>query len=148
MIYFIIMACLLAVVIFAGAMLHVEKQKIPADVVDKSAVLRKTVWFNICGVATVAFIGVFISLISILGISSAEASRLYDESETLNLYVDMVSESDNEYMRYHFWNEVKVHNSRVDYFRTYPESKWCGWFILDDTKYENIPYVNFSLNGG
>ena len=148
MIFFIILCCFLALAIFSAALLYIERQKIPADVKDPHEVLKNTKWYKCCWASTVMFFGILIGLLIALGCTSSEANRLYDEADTLNLYVDTVSASDNEYMRYHFWNEVMTHNRTVDNYKDTPDNKWYGWFILNDEKYENLPYVNFTLNGG
>ena len=148
MVFFIILCCFLALAIFSAALLYIERQKIPADVKNPHEVLAKTKWYKVCQSSSIMFFGLLIGILIALSCISADANRLYDEADTLNLYVDTIRASDNEYMRYHFWNEVMTHNRTVDNYKDTPDNKWYGWFILDDEKYENLPYVNFALNGG
>ena len=148
MIIFITMMISILVVVIAWMMLSYNKGKIPADVKDPESVLKNTCWYKIKYVFTVFLIFIILFITIIVSCSNTEAKRLYDESENLSLYVEVINESDNEYLRYNFWNEVHAHNSKVDLYRSMPENIWFGWFIPHPELYENILYVNFSLNGG
>ena len=148
MIFFIVLCAFLTLAIFSAALLYIERQKIPADVKDPHEVLKHSKWYKCCHASVIMFFGILIGLLIALGCVSSETNRLYDEADTLNLYVETISESDNEYLRYHFWNEVMTHNRDVDNYNDIPDNKWYGWFILNDERYENLPYVNFTLNGG
>lgn len=148
MIFLIVMLCCVCVCSVSCTMLYFNKKKIPADVKDPDEILHHTPWYWLQNI----FFSIFISVLIIIAVATAcnneEAKRLYDETENLNLYVEVIDESDNEYLRYHFWNKVYIHNSNVDRLRAIPENRWYGRFIFHPELYENIPYVNFSLNGG
>ena len=148
MIFLIVMLCCIGILSVSYTMLYFNKKKIPADVKDPNEILRHTLWYRLQSLSSSIFILVLIIVAVATGCDHTEAKRLYDESENLNLYVEVISESDNEYLRYHFWDKVHTHNSRVDKWRTTPENIWYGRFIFHPELYENIPYVNFSLNGG
>ena len=148
MIFLIVMLCCVCVYSVSCTMLYFNKKKIPADVKDPNGILRHTPWYWLQSSSFSIFLSVLILVVVATACDNNEAKRLYDESENLNLYVEVISESDNEYLRYHFWNKVHTHNSRVDKWRTTPENMWYGRFIFHPELYENIPYVNFSLNGG
>lgn len=148
MIFLIIMLCCVGIFSLSCAMLYFNKKKIPADVRDPNEILRHTPWYWLQSISFSIFISVLIITTVATACANYDARRLYNETENLNLYVEVISESDNEYLRYHFWNKVHIHNSNVDRLRVTPENMWYGWFIFHPELYENIPYVNFSLNGG
>lgn len=148
MIFLIIMLCCAGIFSLSCAMLYFNKKKIPADVKYPNDILHRTPWYWLQNFSFSFFISALILVAVAIACANGEAKRLYDETENLNLYVEVVGESDNEYLRYHFWNKVHTHNSNVDRLRVTPENMWYGRFIFHPELYENIPYVNFSLNGG
>ena len=117
------------------------------------AVAAITVWLFPTKIAKFVLIGAFVVAIMaiILTISVGAGARIDLQSvaeryDDLMLYYNTVVYSDNEYVRYDYFNKVKAYNEDYEAIIRASESKWTGWFYpAEDIAKLNT--IDFTLHG-
>ena len=74
-------------------------------------------------------------------------ANLAAEHDTLMLYYNAVQYSENEYMRFDYYNRVNDFNTRYAAIAENTESAWVGIFYPKDWS-EGFCPIEFYLNGG
>lgn len=117
------------------------------------AVAAITIWLFPTKIAKFVLVGAFVIAIMaiILTISVGAGARSDLQSVTeryddLMLYYNTVVYSDNEYVRYDYFNKVKAYNEDYEAIIRASESKWTGWFYpAEDIAKLNT--IDFTLHG-
>ena len=117
------------------------------------AVAAITVWLFPTKIAKFVLVGAFVVAIMaiILTISVGAGARIDLQSvaeryDDLMLYYNTVVYSDNEYVRYDYFNKVKAYNEDYEAIIRASESKWTGWFYpAEDIAKLNT--IDFTLHG-
>lgn len=76
-----------------------------------------------------------------------DAAWLETESADIQLYYNTVVYSDNEYVRYDFYNRVVEYNHRYEAYQNAVESPWTSW-LFDADVLTNCTPIDFALNAG
>ena len=90
-----------------------------------------------CGIAT----GI------IIGGSHGEINHLQAEHDKLTLYQTVVEQTDNEYVRFDFYQDVMKYNQKYENAVDKAQSIWLGALYPKDWA-EQIAPIEFYLNGG
>lgn len=117
------------------------------------AVAAITIWLFPTKIAKFVLVGAFVVAIMaiILTISVGAGARIDLQSvaeryDNLMLYYNTVVYSDNEYVRYDYFNKVKAYNEDYEAIIRASESKWTGWFYpAEDIAKLNT--IDFTLHG-
>lgn len=117
------------------------------------AVAAITIWLFPTKIAKFVLVGAFVVAIMaiILTISVGAGARIDLQSvaeryDDLMLYYNTVVYSDNEYVRYDYFNKVKAYNEDYEAIIRASESKWTGWFYpAEDIAKLNT--IDFTLHG-
>lgn len=117
------------------------------------AVAAITIWLFPTKIAKFVLVGAFVVAIMaiILTISVGAGARsdlqsVAERYDDLMLYYNTVVYSDNEYVRYDYFNKVKAYNESYEAIIRASESKWTGWFYpAEDIAKLNI--IDFTLHG-
>lgn len=117
------------------------------------AIAAITIWLFPTKIAKFILVGAFvIALMSILlAISMGAGARsdlqsMVERYDDLMLYYNTVVYSDNEYVRYDYFNKVKAYNENYDAIIRASESKWTGWFYPAEEIAKLNP-IDFTLHG-
>lgn len=117
------------------------------------AVAAITIWLFPTKIAKFIMIGAFVvALMSILlAISMGAGARsdlhsMAERYDDLMLYYNTVVYSDNEYVRYDYFNKVKTYNEDYDAIIRASESKWTGWFYPAE-EIAKLNTIDFTLHG-
>ena len=133
----------LIAVSFIGISYFYQK-RVPADV---NPLTVKPVRFT-------RYIGIFFAIVfAIVSASAAIDVVVVDglvdqanaEYDNLMIYYDMVNETDNEYIRYHYYSDVRVYNNKVENLKNRPNG-FTGPLIKKE-KVETLQYIDFTLKG-
>lgn len=76
-----------------------------------------------------------------------QVDNLRDEAKAIILYYNTINESDNEYVRFDFYQRVKDYNVRYTDLQDNTESAWIGAFYPRDWDSE-IGLIDFMLRTG
>lgn len=101
------------------------------------------------GVMSSAVIVAVIALVLIIAFSAGAKSDIEGLTARYNdlmLYYNTVVYSDNEYVRYDYYDKVNVYNDWYERTIKSSESKWSGWFYSDEDLARIHP-INFTLHG-
>lgn len=117
------------------------------------AVAAITIWLFPTKIAKFVLVGAFVVAIMaiILTISVGAGARsdlqfVTERYDDLILYYNTVVYSDNEYVRYDYFNKVKAYNENYEAIIRASESKWTGWFYpAEDIAKLNT--IDFTLHG-
>ena len=117
------------------------------------AVAAITIWLFPTKIAEFVLVGAFVVAIMaiILTISVGAGARsdlqsVAERYDDLMLYYNTVGYSDNEYVRYDYFNKVKAYNEDYEAIIRASESKWTGWFYpAEDIAKLNT--IDFTLHG-
>ena len=117
------------------------------------AVAAITIWLFPTKIAEFVLVGAFVVAIMaiILTISVGAGARsdlqsVAERYDDLMLYYNTVVYSDNEYVRYDYFNKVKAYNEDYEAIIRASESKWTGWFYpAEDIAKLNT--IDFTLHG-
>lgn len=117
------------------------------------AVAAITIWlfptkiakFVLVGAFAVAIMAIILTILMGAGarIDLQSVAERYDD---LMLYYNTVVYSDNEYVRYDYFNKVKAYNEDYDAIIRASESKWTGWFYPAEQIAKLNP-IDFTLHG-
>ena len=117
------------------------------------AVAAITIWLFPTKIAKFIMIGAFVvALMSILlAISMGAGARsdlqsMAERYDDLMLYYNTVVYSDNEYVRYDYFNKVKTYNENYDAIIRASESKWTGW-VYPAEEIAKLNTIDFTLHG-
>lgn len=117
------------------------------------AVAAITIWLFPTKIAKFIMIGAFVvALMSmLLAISMGAGARsdlqsMAERYDDLMLYYNTVVYSDNEYVRYDYFNKVKTYNENYDAIIRASESKWTGWFYPAE-EIAKLNTIDFTLHG-
>ena len=117
------------------------------------AIAAITIWLFPTKIAKFILVGAFVvALVSIpLAILMGAGARsdlqsMADRYDDLMLYYNTVVYSDNEYVRYDYFNKVKAYNEDYDKIIAASESKWSGWFYPAEQIAKLNP-IDFTLHG-
>lgn len=105
-------------------------------------------WLRIAvavGVAVSVFFG--IATISTGSVATNRAEWLKAESADIMLYYNTVNYSDNEYVRYDFYDRVKAYNEVYAAYQEATEDPLTSWLYDADVLTE-CGYIDFMLNTG
>ena len=91
----------------------------------------------ICGIAT----GI------IIGGANAEINHMRAEHDKLTLYQTVVEQTDNEYVRFDFYQRVTEYNTKYENEVDRAQSIWIG-ALYPKNWAEQIAPIEFHLNGG
>ena len=90
-----------------------------------------------CGIAT----GI------VIGGANAEINHMRAEHDRLALYQTVVEQTDNEYVRFDFYQSVTEYNARYENVVDKAQSIWIG-ALYPKNWAEQIAPIEFHLNGG
>lgn len=76
-----------------------------------------------------------------------DAAQLKTEFAHIQLYYNTIVYSDNEYVRYDFYNRVKEYNRLYEVYQESTEDPWTSWLYDVDILTECSP-IDFTLNTG
>ncbi len=117
------------------------------------AVAAITIWLFPTKIAKCIWVGAFVVALMaiILAISMGAGARsdlqsVAERYDDLMLYYNTVVYSDNEYVRYDYFNKVKSYNEDYDAIIRASESKWTGWFYPAEEIAKLNP-IDFTLHG-
>lgn len=117
------------------------------------AVAAITIWLFPTKIAKFILVGAFVVAIMaiILTISMGAGARsdlqsVAEQYDDLMLYYNTVVYSDNEYVRYDYYNKVKAYNEDYDAIIRASESKWTGWFYPAE-EIAKLNTIDFTLHG-
>lgn len=117
------------------------------------AVAAITIWLFPTKIAKCIWVGAFVVALMtvILAISMSAGARsdlqsVAERYDDLMLYYNTVVYSDNEYVRYDYFNKVKTYNEDYDAIIRASESKWTGWFYPAEEIAKLNP-IDFTLHG-
>ena len=68
-----------------------------------------------------------------------------DEYNQLKLYQYTVETSDNEYLRFDYYNRVQEWNEKYDTYTKLESNSWVSWFLFEPMKY--CGRIDFELHG-
>lgn len=108
----------------------------------------KWVWLNKVILVAAAFALVLGTVSVIAGaVCDNDINNLKAESEHINLYYNTVLYTDNEYVRFDFYQRVQDYNSSYAELQEKSKSIWIGAFYPKDWDTEILP-IEFLLNVG
>ena len=117
------------------------------------AIAAITIWLFPTKIAKCILVGAFVVALTaiLLAISMGAGARsdlqfMADRYDDLMLYYNTVVYSDNEYVRYDYFNKVKAYNEKYDAIIRASESKWTGWFYPAEQVAKLNP-IDFTLHG-
>ena len=106
------------------------------------------VWLNQIILVTAALAFVFGAASIVAGVvCENDINALKAESEHISLYYNIVNESDNEYVRFDFYQRVKDYNVRYTNLQNNTKSVWIGAFYPEGWDSE-IGLIDFMLRTG
>ena len=76
-----------------------------------------------------------------------DAAWLKTESADIQLYYNTIVYSDNEYVRYNFYDRVMEYNRLYEAYQEAVENPWTSWLFDESILTECTP-IEFSLNVG
>lgn len=97
-------------------------------------------------------LGIFLCVITgaVCGLGTAichsDIAKAKAEHEDLMLYYYTVVNSNNEYLRYDYYNKVNDYNAEYNRLLEVSESKWSNWFC-DQTALAEFGTIDFMLHG-
>lgn len=97
------------------------------------------------GATIVAIIALMLIIVFNAGAKS-DIERLTARYDDLMLYYNTVVYSDNEYVRYDYYDKVNAYNEWYERTIRDSESKWSGWFYSDEDLAKIHP-IDFTLHG-
>ena len=108
----------------------------------------KWVWLNKV-ILVAAVLAIALGTVSIVAgaVCNNDISSLKAESEYINLYYNTVLYTDNEYVRFDFYQRVQDYNSSYAELQEKSQSIWIGAFYPRDWDTEILP-IEFWLNSG
>ena len=108
----------------------------------------KWVWLNKV-ILVAAVLAIALGTVSIVAgaVCNNDISSLRAESEYINLYYNTVLYTDNEYVRFDFYQRVQDYNSSYAELQEKSQSIWIGAFYPRDWDTEILP-IEFWLNSG
>ena len=83
----------------------------------------------------------------IIGGANAEINHMRVEHDRLALYQTVVEQTENEYVRFDFYQSVTEYNARYENVVDKAQSVWLGALYPKDWA-EQIAPIEFHLNGG
>lgn len=86
---------------------------------------------------------VAISLIINIGTFSTNKSN-FDEYMDLAVYYNAVNESDDEVMRWHYYNKINEWNEKYENYLRMNNNMWFGFFY-GDHDYDGCDFINLEL---
>ncbi len=107
----------------------------------------KWTWLNRVIIAMIA-LALICGIFAIIGnvVASIQMKDLVEDYKTLLTYFNAVEYSENEYMRFDYYNRVNDFNERYNIVIEQSNSLWVGWFYdLDLIK--DIGPIDFYLRG-
>lgn len=106
------------------------------------------IWLNQIILVAAAFAIVF-GTVSVIAktVCENDINALKAESDHITLYYNIVNESDNEYVRFDFYQRVKDYNIRYTNLQNNTKSVWIGAFYPKDWDSE-ISLIDFMLRTG
>ena len=108
----------------------------------------KWVWLNKVIVAALVIACAFGILSGFMSAAcQGQVDNLKDEAEAIILYYNTINESDNEYVRFDFYQRVKDYNVRYTNLQDNTESAWIGAFDPKGWASE-IGLIDFMLRTG
>lgn len=108
----------------------------------------KWAWLNRVMVVMIALAIVFGAITVIAdGICSARVENLRAEAEDINLYYNTILYTDNEYVRFDFYQRVQDYNIKYAQMQEDAQSLWIGAFFPKDWETYIVP-IDFALNSG
>lgn len=133
----VILCTLLLALIIALATILVEIIFKPHWAWLRRVIIAMVVLSVICGIAT----GI------VIGGSHGEINRLKAEYDKLTLYQSVVEQTDNEYVRFDFYQDIMEYNVKYENVVDKAQSIWLGALYPKDWA-EQIAPIEFYLNGG
>lgn len=108
----------------------------------------KWAWLNKV-ILVAAVLAIALGTVSIVAgaVCSNDISSLKAESEYINLYYNTVLYTDNEYVRFDFYQRVQDYNASYTELQEKSQSIWIGAFYPRDWDTEILP-IEFWLNSG
>lgn len=76
-----------------------------------------------------------------------DAAWLKNESADIQLYYNTIVYSDNEYVRYNFYDRVKEYNHFYAAYQEAIENPWTSW-LYDETVLTECAPIDFTLHTG
>jgi hypothetical protein len=108
----------------------------------------KWVWLNKVIIATLVITCAFTILSGFMSAAcQGQIDNLEDEAQTIILYYNTINESDNEYVRFDFYQRVKDYNARYADLQDNTASAWIGAFYPKGWDSE-IGLIDFMLRTG
>ncbi len=108
----------------------------------------KWVWLNKVILVAAAFVLVLGTVSIVAGaVCDNDISTLKAESEHINLYYNTVLYTDNEYVRFDFYQRVQDYNDSYAELQEKSKSIWIGAFYPKGWDAEILP-IEFLLNSG
>ncbi len=71
--------------------------------------------------------------------------NLHKEYEEIVLLYDTIDKSDNEYLRYNFYERIEEYNEQYDCYVNDLNSPWFNWLVYDDV--DDIEPIEFNWKG-
>lgn len=108
----------------------------------------KWIWLNKVILVAAAF-AIALGTLSIVAgaVCNNDINDLRAESEHINLYYNTVLYSDNEYVRFDFYQRVQDYNDSYAELQAKSKSIWIGAFYPQNWDAEILP-IEFLLNSG
>ena len=129
--------------IFIGISYFYQK-RVPADV--KPLTVKSVKITRYAGILfTIAFAMVSASAAIDVVVVDGLVDQANAEYDNLMIYYDMVNETDNEYIRYHYYSDVRVYNNKVENLKDRPNG--FNGPLIKKEKVETLQYINFTLKG-
>lgn len=108
----------------------------------------KWVWLNKVIIAALVIACAFGILSGFMSAAcQGQVDNLRDEAKAILLYYNTINESDNEYVRFDFYQRVKDYNVRYTNLQENTESAWIGAFYPQGWDSE-IGLIDFMLRTG
>lgn len=108
----------------------------------------KWVWLNKVIIATLVIACAFGILSGFMSAAcQGQVDSLKDEAKAILLYYNTINESDNEYVRFDFYQRVNDYNARYTNLQENTESAWIGAFYPRDWDSE-VGLIDFMLRTG
>lgn len=112
-----------------------------------------TIWLFPTKVAKGIMAGAFVValLFAILAITinagaKSDLQHVTERYDDLMLYYNTIVYSENEYVRYDYFDKVNAYNEAYDTIIAASESKWTGWFYPAE-QVAKIQPIDFTLHG-
>ncbi len=81
------------------------------------------------------------------GVSASAQRELRAEYNDLMTYYNVVNYSDDEYVRFDYYNKILEYNKQYETLSARYENPWISWFQPKDGLY-GISFIDFMLNRG